>query len=263
MNDEFLDYWSTATMDEWQRHVEQVVGTCRELAEDWDQTFYEALRALSDVYQRLHSERGSEKFDHTDERSTEDYFWGLQRASTVIDSIVGSACVILMRWMDCVKRMAISAFALLETPFPPAPLPEQETKNAKWERHGHLMRNYGTRVAGKQISGAEAVWQIGNCFKHSNGGDTLRPATKKTVTELGFASQLLEIPQSAAEQELRDVALKTVSYTLGTDSIERMAIQLGCSPDAGLMPLYKHVDAWRLAIDEKLAQGIAALKKAM
>jgi hypothetical protein len=87
------------------------------------------------------------------------------------------------------------------------------------------MRNFGTQVAGKQVSGAEAVWQIGNCFKHSNGGKGLHPPTKKVVTELGFASQLLEIPQSEAEQELRDVALKTVSYTLGADSIERMAIR--------------------------------------
>jgi hypothetical protein len=122
------------------------------------------------------------------------------------------------------------------------------------------MQNFGTRVAGKQISGAEAVWQMGNCFKHSNGGGRLHVPTEKAVTALGFASQLLAVPESDAEQELRELALKTVSYTLGTDSIERMAIQLGCGPDTGLMPLYKHVESWRLAIDERLAQEVAALK---
>jgi hypothetical protein len=118
MNEVPYDYWSRATQDEWRIHVLQMVDLDRQLARDWDHTFFEALRSLSDVYQRLCGERGSEKFDDKDELSTDDYFWGLQRASTIIDSIVGSACIVLMRWMESVKRAAISAFILLETPFP-------------------------------------------------------------------------------------------------------------------------------------------------
>lgn len=257
MNGVPYDYWSSATERDWRSHVAQMVDLHRDFARDYDHTFFEALHALNDVYKRLHSERGSEEFDANDERSTEDYFWGLQRTSTVIDSILGSACVVLMRWMDSVKRAAISAFILLETPFPI--VPDSETEEKKWKRHhGPLMQNFGTRVTGKQVTGAEAVWQIGNCFKHSNGGNELHKPTKRVTKDLGF-DFLVATPQSPAEQQLQDMAFRTVSYTLGTDSIERMAIQLGCGPERGLLPLYEFVESWLKAIDADLASKVAAL----
>ena len=78
--------------------------------------------------------------------------------------------------------------------------------------------------------------------------------------ELGFSSQLLEIPEHEGEEDLRQMALKEVAYTLDSDSIERMALQLGCGPTQGLMPLYAHVESWQKAIDKKLGDRQAALR---
>ena len=206
------DYWSNASEDDWRSHVAQMVDMDCDLTGDSEWTFRQAAKTLSETYQRLHDEREGADPRSSGERDMDDYFWGLQRSSTVIDSIVGSTCVVLMPWMSLVKRLAISAFTLVETPFPF--VPDTESDREKWKRHhASLMQDFGSRVPGKQVSGAEAVWQIGNCFKHSADGGLHKP-TKDVAVDLGFSSQLLEIPASAEEEKLREAALAKVSYTL-------------------------------------------------
>src|SRR5690606_7947757 len=134
---------------------------------------------------------------------------------------------------------AIGDLILLETKFPFESDPEPQKE--KWKRHHRsIMQDFGSRVPGKQISYALAIWQIGNVFKHGTG--QLQAPTAQVAAELGFSSLLLEIPEHEGEEELRQMALREVGYTLDTDSIERMALQLGCGPTVGLMPLYDHVE---------------------
>ncbi len=229
----------------------------RDLLSDWDHTFFEAIKVLSDAYVSLHKPRVAEGPKLVDEDELENHFWGLQRSSTVIDSIVGSACVILMRWMDQTKRIAIANFILLETKFPfeteqKSDKEKQKSDQKKWNHYNQLvMKDFGTRVPGKEGCGAQAIWQIGNVFKHG-AGDGLHKETKRVAVELGFSSQILEIPEHEGEEDLRQMAFREVAYTLDADSIERMALQLGCGPVPGLMPLYNHVESWQKAIEKKL-----------
>ena len=259
MSNDQQDYGIRAVIPDWRCRAVQSLDFSRTLIEDHDQTFFEATRILSSVYLTLHKQRGSAPYDPGDERSVDDQFWGLQRSSTVIDCIVGSACVSLMRWIDQVKRIAIGEFTLLETEFPLAE--DQEFDKETWARHHHsVMHEYGSRLPGKTVTGALAVWQVGNVFKHSN--DThLRSRTKEVARALGFSSQLLEIPEHDSEGNLRQMALQEVDYTLGSESIERMGLILGCGPEQGLMPLYRHVKSWQRAIDEKLLEEQIALRK--
>lgn len=253
------DCWSHASVSRWHRHVVQSLVLSRDLIRDWDHTFFEATETLSDVYLSLHEQRGSEPYHPENERSVDDYFWGLLRSSTVIDTIVGSTCVVLMGWIDQVRRIAIGDFVLLETKFPFEK--DQESEREKLARHNRcVLYEFGSRVPGKAIPGALAVWQIGNVFKH--GSDTqLRPRTKEVARLLGFSSQLLGIPEHESEDNLRQMALREVQYTLGAESIERMGLLLGCGPEEGLMPLYRHVESWQRAIDEKLLEEQEALEK--
>lgn len=252
------DYWKDATLADWHAHVVQSLEASCSLIEDWDQTFLEATEVLSDAYVSLHAQRATERPAPANEHELEDLFWALQRSSTVIDSVVGSACVVLMRWMDQVKWIAIGAFDLLATKFPPEA--ESEDKQAKWNRlHGLVMRAFGPRVRESDLTCALAIWQIGNVFKHG-GGRRLHDGTIKVARELGFSSQLLDIAEHDGEEELRQLALREVAYTLDADSIERMALQLDCGPGPGLMPLYGHVDSWRKAIEERLRDEQHALR---
>jgi hypothetical protein len=251
------DYWKDASSSDWRSHVIQSLDTGRHLIEDWDRTFFEATKVLSDAYLSLHGRRAAERPEPHDEHELEDIIWDLQRSSTVIDSLVGSVCVILMRWIDQAKRIAIGDLILLETKFPFES--DLESEQAKRTRHHHsLMQDFGSKVPGKQVGCALAIWQIGNVFKH--GADQLRDPTEKVAKELGFSSFLLGVPENEGEEELRQMALKKVAYTLDADSIERMALQLGCGPSTGLMPLYSHVESWRQAIDTKLNDEQEALR---
>ena len=189
------DYWKDASLSDWRDHVIQGLDVGRRLIEDRDQTFFEAIKLLSDVYLSLHKQRADERPKPSDERELEDLFWDLQRSSTVIDSVVGSACVVLMRWMDQAKRIAIADFILLETKFPFET--DREPEKDKWTRHHRsLIQDFGSRVPGKEVCGALAIWQIGNVFKHG-GGDHLNTRTARVAKELGFSSQMLEIPEHA------------------------------------------------------------------
>ena len=58
----------------------------------------------------------------------------------------------------------------------------------------------------------------------------LHEGTERVAKQLGFSSQMLEIPEHEGEEDLRQMALREVAYTLGADSIERMALQLGMWP---------------------------------
>jgi len=252
------DYWKNATPADWRNHVIQSLYRSRDLILDWDRTFFEAIKVLSDAYVSLHKQRTAERAEPGDEHELDDHFWYLQRSSTVIDSIVGSACVVLMRWMDQVKRIAIADFILLETKFPFET--DLESDREKCNRHSpSVMQDFGSRVPGKEAGGARAIWQIGNVFKHGGGGD-LHKGTERVAKELGFSSQILEIPGHEGEEDLRQMALREVAYTLDADSIERMALQLGCGPVPGLMPLYDHVESWQKAIEKKLRDEEEALQ---
>ncbi|MEN6576107.1 MAG: hypothetical protein ABFD90_07175 [Phycisphaerales bacterium] len=251
------DWWKNASRSDWRDHVVQTIDMSSALIADWDHTFFEATKILSDAYVSLHGQRAVERPEPSDEHELEALFWDLQRSSIVIDSVVGSACVVLMRWMDQAKRIAIADFILLETKFPFETDPESEKD--KWTRHDCLvMRDFGSKVPEKDVSGASAIWQIGNVFKHGGGGN-LRKPTENVAKKLGFSSQMLEIPEHEDEEALRQMALKEVAYTLDADSIERMALQLGCGPIPGLMPLYDHVESWQKAIGERLRDKKAAL----
>lgn len=251
------DYWKDASCSDWRRHVIQSLDMGRHLIEDWDRTFFEATKVLSDAYLTLQGRRAAQRPEPYNEHELEDIFWDLQRSSIVIDSLVGSVCVVLMRWMDQAKRIAIGDLILLETKFPFESDPEPE--NDKWSRHHRsVMQDFGSRVPGKQVRCALAIWQIGNVFKH--GAGQLYAPTTRVTKELGFGSLLLEAPEHEGEEELRQMALREVGYTLDADSIERMALQLGCGPTVGLMPLYDHVESWRQAIDTKLSNGQRALR---
>jgi len=253
------NYWKNASPLHWRNHVIQSLEMSRDLIEDWDHTFFEATKLLSDAYLSMHERRGAERPETRSKSKLEDLFWDLQRSSTVIDSVVGSACVVLMRWMDHVKRIAIADLILLETKFPFET--DLESERDKWTRHlRSVMQNFGSRVPGKEVGGALAVWQIGNVFKHT-GDRHLHTGTERVVKELGFSSQMLEIPEHEIEENLRQMALTEVAYTLGADSIERMALQLGCGPISGLTPLYDHVESWQKAIDRKLLDEQAALRR--
>jgi hypothetical protein len=252
-----LDYWKNASRTDWRNHVIQSLKISRDLIADWDHAFFEATKLLSDVYISLREQRTAERPEPRDEHELEDHFWDLQRSSTVIDSVVGSTCVVLMRWMDQAKRIAIADFMLLETKFPFEP--DQESEKDKWDRHHRsVMQEFGSRVPGKEVGGARAIWQIGNVFKHG-GDDDLHETTKRVAKELGFSSQLLDMPEHQGEEDLQRMALREVAYTLSADSIERMALQLGCGAVSGLMPLYDHVESWQKAIDKKLLDEQAAL----
>jgi hypothetical protein len=247
------DYWKKASSSDWRRHVIQSLGMGRHLIEDWDRTFLDATKVLSDAYLSLHRQRASARPEPNDEHELEDIFWDLQRSSTVIDSLVGSACVVLMRWMDQAKRIAIGDFILLETKFPFES--DLEPEKDKWIRHHRsVMQDFGSKVPGRQVGGALAIWQIGNVFKHG-GADQLRASTTKVAKELGFSSQLLGVPEHEGEEELRQMALREVAYTLDADSIERMVLKLGCGPTTGLMPLYDHVESWRQVLVPKILTG--------
>jgi len=252
------DYWKNASLGDWQDHVIQHLELSRAVLGDGDHTYFEATRVFSKAYCALHEGRMVEQPAPRSERELEEQFWHLQCSSMVIDAIVGGACVVLMRWIDQARQVAITAFDLLETKFPFETMRESEA--ARWHRHnGSVMQDYGSRVQGKMVSGALAIWQIGNVFKHG-GGTELHGATARVVTELGFSSPLLAIPAHEEEEGLRRMALQEVSYTLGADSIERMALQLGCGPSPGLMPLYDHVESWHRAIDTKLLDEQASLR---
>lgn len=251
------DYWKNASRSDWRNHVVQSIDMSRVLIADWDHTFFETTKILSDAYVSLHRHRATERPEPSDEHELEDLFWDLQRSSTVIDSVVGSACVVLMRWMDQAKRIAITDFILLETKFPFET--DLKSEEDTWARHNRaVMQDFGSRVPEKDVSGALAIWQIGNVFKHGGGGN-LHEQTEKVAKKLGFSSQMLEIPEHEDEKALRQMALREVTYTLDADSIERMALQLGCGPIPGLMPLYDHVESWQKAIDERLHDELAAL----
>jgi hypothetical protein len=253
-----FDYWKNASCSDWRNHVIQSLELSRDLITDWDHTCFEATKVLSDAYISLHGHRVRENPEPNDEHELEDIFWHLQRSSTVIDSVVGSACVVLMRWMDQAKQIAIGSFILIETKFPFEA--DSEPQNAKWNRHHRsVMEDFGSSVHGKKVGTALAVWQIGNAFKHGAGGE-LHDRTKRVMEELGFSSQLLGTPEHEGEERLREMALKEVAYTLGSDSIERMALQLGCGPNQGLMPLYGHVESWQKDIDKRLSDAQAALR---
>jgi len=163
-----------------------------------------------------------------------------------------------MRWIDQAKQIVIGDFILLETKFPFEPDSESD-KDKKKRINASIMENYGFMVPGKQVRGVQAIWQIGNVFKHGGYGE-LWPDAEKMAKELGFSSQILQIPEHEDEQRLQQMALKEVSYTLDSDSIERMAPQLGCGPDVGLMPLYDHVESWRKDIDTKLREEQKSLR---
>ena len=252
------DYWKNASLSDWRRHVIRSIEISRHLITDRDQTFLEVTRILNDAYLFLHKQRVSESPPSKDEHELEDLFWGLQRSSTVIDSIVGSACVALMRWMEKVKWITIGEFILLETKFPFENDQEPEEKTRK-RHHCSITQGFGSRVPGKETCGALGVWQIGNIFKHG-GGTNLHKGTAKVAKELGFSSGMLRISENESEEVLREMSLKEVSYTLEPDSIERMALQLGCGPDPGLMPLYDHVESWQKAIEQKLLVELGVLR---
>ena len=91
------NYLKNASRADWRGHVIQSLEMSRDLILDWDHTFFEAIKVLSDAYVSLHKQGAAERPEPGDEHELEDHFWDLQRSSTVIDSIVGSACVVLMR----------------------------------------------------------------------------------------------------------------------------------------------------------------------
>lgn len=247
---DFSNYWKNASVEEWNTHVRQNVDTGCDLMRDWDATYLETIQSLSRTYVSLHEKRSADRPRSQSEGAMDDYFWELDRVSTVIDAIVGSACVVLMRWIDFARRIAIGEFVLLETKFPL--VPDKEARKTKESQHYRaVMSEFGPKDPGKELSAVLAIWQVGNVFKH--GGDrSLHGPTREVATRLGFGSQTLGVPISSAEEELREMALKEVSYTLGADSIERMALQLGCGPGPGLMPLYGHCESWRREIVAKL-----------
>jgi hypothetical protein len=248
-----VDYWENASPEEWRNHVDQCLSIGSDLIRDWDGTFYDATQVLSDAYLSLHARRSADRPEPRDESELEDQFWALDRTSTVIDAIVGSACVALMRWMERAKWIALGDLLLLETKFPFET--DREPLESKAERlRRSLMRDFGSKAPGTQVTGALAVWQIGNVFKHS-GDRHLHDGTEKFAKTLGFNCQVLGIPENDREEDLRQMALKEVGYTLGGDSIERMALQLGCGPQTGLMPLYDHVESWQRDITCRLRDG--------
>ncbi len=252
------DYWRDASCSDWRSHVIQNLDMGRELITDPDCTFLEATKVLSDAYLSLHGKRAAVHPETSDEHELEDRFWDLQRSSSVIDSLVGSVCIVLMRWMERVTPIVIGNLILLETKFPFES--DTETEQAKCTRHRRsLMQCYGSKVRGRQVGGALAVWQIGNVFKHGSG--ELHNETKAVARQLGFSGDLCGVHEHEGEEELRLMALNEVAYTLGANSIERMALQLGCGPTTGLTPLYDHVESWRQDIDTKLRDAQEALKK--
>ncbi len=252
------DYMQPTSRSDWRNQVIQSLELSFILIRDADQTFFEATKILSDTYLLVHEQRAAERPQPSNEYELSDIFWDLQRSSTVVDAVVGSACVVLMRWMDQAKRVAIGDFILLETEFPFET--DSEPKRDKWNRHhSSVMQDYGSKVPGTQIGGARAIWQIGNVFKHG-GGNQLHSGTEKVAKELGFSSQMMLISEHEGEEDLRQMALREVECTLDADSIERMALQLGCGPALGLMPLYDHVRSWQEAIERKLRDEQAALR---
>jgi hypothetical protein len=253
------DYLRCATRSDWRNHLSQSLEISRILIQDIDRTFFEATKLLSDTYLSLHEGRAAEHPEPSNEHELSELFYHLQRSSAVIDRIVGSVWVVLMRWMDETMRIAIGSFILLEKKFPFEPdLESVEDKRKRHERS--LMEDFGSKVPEKEVGGALAVWQIGNVFKHS-GGNKLYARTRKIAEQLGFSSPVLDMPEHKAEEALRQLALTEVAYTLDADSIERMALQLGCGPVRGLMPLYDHVDSWHQGIDKKLSEEQVALER--
>jgi len=253
-----FDYWENATASDWRYHVIQSLEMGIDLMEDWDKTFFEAIALFSDAYLSMHERRNAEHPKPRNEDELENIFFELHRSSAVIDSVIGSACVVLMRWMEQVKQIAIDDFILLETKFPFET--DLEPKRDKVARHRHaIMQDFGSRVPGKDICGALAVWQIGNVFKHS-GEASLHNPTKVIAKALGFSFQSLEIQEPEAEEELRQMALREIDYTLDSESIERMALLLGCGPTYGLMPLYDHVESWQKAIAKRFIDEQSALR---
>jgi hypothetical protein len=253
-----FDYRENATASDWRYHVIQSLEIGIDLMEDGDKTFFDAIALFSDAYLSMHQRRNAEHPKPRNEDELEDIFFELHRSSAVIDSVIGSSCVVLMRWMEQIKQIAIADFILLETKFPFEPDLEPETaKEARY--HRAIMQNFGSRVPGMDICGALAVWQIGNVFKHS-GGASLHNQTKVIAKALGFSSQLLEVQEHESEEELRQMALREIAYTLNSESIERMALQLGCGPTSGLIPLYDHVESWQKAIAKRFIDEQAALR---
>lgn len=226
------------------------------LINDDNQVFREGCEVLSKAYVSLHEQRSKGSIGRN-EREMENLFWNTQRKSEVIDCIVGSACVVLMRWISQVRKVAIFDLMLLETEFPHKPKSKRQRERQQQRHLNSVMCDYGLHVPGKQVSYALAIWQIGNVFKHSNDDD-LHPRTSDMAGQLGFRSMTLSVLES--EEALRQRALDQVGYTLDSDSIERMALQLGCNASAGLMPLYDHVCSWKVAIANKLRSEQAALR---
>lgn len=252
------DYWNDRSISDWRRHVVGSLEVSRDLIPDWDGTYRLAITNLSELYISWCGIRSAEQPEPRSERELEDVFWELQRSSTVIDALVGSACVILMRWIDYVARIFGNELVLLNTPFPFVTKPAKEAISQSNRRA--IMRDFGPKVDGKDLSCATAIWQMGNVFKHGNDRE-LRKPTREAAAILGFGSQTLGIKESENEALLRSFARDRVGYTLGSDSIERMALQLGCSPEAGLVPLYGLTRDWQESIEKRLHREQDALRK--